>query len=491
MYNTLFEDRSSQLFGSAIFGGMRSVSLPPSVAASLDGWGVQMRSAAERSRRNFVSSHAVLGGVSPGPVFGGSLVVGTDCSGADAPAWALRALDIGVRDAFASDSWDVARRLVLSNSKPQVMFDDMCTRAAADVPSHNVYVCGFPCQPFSTLHNNTTYFRDARAAPFKSMLQTLNAKRPACAVLENVPGILRVRKALTRALRGLPGYRYHLVRLDPRQFGDPVRRPRVYMILVRIDVCIGAAKTDTTALLQAMLTAMQVPMKSSARNILLPNTHPLVVDALSKAEANRRRVRDARPGGVSPKWRALHARMRKPGSSASHVSPRASGMVSTARQRDAMQLLVSHGGPITAVDVSQSADRMPRTVDGTLPTQTPNSHTVVMELNRHVLPIEKLLIHGFLVHRMAFPAGLSESHLNRLGGNTMHVKCVAAALLLALGSVNWQSSASMAGGHPPVLPGKAEVVTELGSWPTAPRKRCGGGAAGKPNGKYHTVILSA
>ena len=138
-----------------------------------------------------------------------------------------------------------------------------------------------------------------------------------------------------------------------------------------------------------------------------------------------------------------------------------------------------------------ATDRMPRTVDGTFPTQAPNSRAVVMELNRHVLPIEKLLIHGFPARRMDFPAGLSESHFNRLGGNTMHVKCVAATLLLALGSVNWQSSASMAGGHPPVLPGKAEAVAELGSWPTAPRKRCGGGAAGKPNGKYHTVILSA
>ena len=416
MYNTLFEDRSSQPFGPAVFGGMRSVSLPPNVAASLDGWGAQMRSAAERTRRNFVSSTSVTGGVSPGTVFGGPLVVGTDCSGADAPVWALRALGICFRHAFASDSWDIARRLVMANSNPQVMFDDMRTRATADVPSHNVYVCGFPCQPFSTLHNNTTYFRDARAKPFKSMLQTLNAKRPACAVLENVPGILRVRKALTRALRGLPDYRCHLVRLDPRQFGDPVRRPRVYMILVRIDVCICKAKTDTTALLQAMLTAMQLPLKSSARSILLPNTHPLVVDALTTAAAKRKRVRAARPGGVSPKWRALHARTHRPGSSTSHMSSsHASGMMSTARQQDAMRLLASHGGPVTAVDVSQSAYRMPRTLDGTLPTQTPNSRTVVMELKRQVLPIEKLLIHGFPLHRMAFPAGLSESHLSRLG----------------------------------------------------------------------------
>jgi len=182
--------------------------------------------------------------------------------------------------------------------------------------------------------------------------------------------------------------------------------------------------------------------------------------------------------------------MHRPGSSTSHMSSsRASGMMSTARQQDAMRLLASHGGPVTAVDVSQSADRMPRTLDGTLPTQTPNSRTVVMELKRQVLPSEKLLIHGFPLHRMAFPAGLSESHLSRLGGNTMHVKCVAAALLMALGAVNWQSQASMAGGHPAALPRKAEVVTELGTWPTAPCKRRGGGAAGKPNGIYYTVVI--
>ena len=72
-----------------------------------------------------------------------------------------------------------------------------------------------------------------------------------------------------------------------------------------------------------------------------------------------------------------------------------------------------------------------------LPTITPNSNIVVTSLGRQLVPVEKLLLHGLPVHSMRFPGSLSDKDIGVLGGNTMHVACVGAALLLASALVDW------------------------------------------------------
>ena len=54
-----------------------------------------------------------------------------------------------------------------------------------------------------------------------------------------------------------------------------------------------------------------------------------------------------------------------------------------------------------------------------------------------IIPTEKLMLHGFPIHRMKIPTSTSKSALSSLGGNTMHVKCVGLALLMGIVLVNW------------------------------------------------------
>ena len=54
------------------------------------------------------------------------------------------------------------------------------------------YTCGFPCQPFSLLHNGTRLFGEADANVFFQTLATVLRVEPLLAVLENVIGIMRV-----------------------------------------------------------------------------------------------------------------------------------------------------------------------------------------------------------------------------------------------------------------------------------------------------------
>lgn len=660
---------------------MLAPSLPPRLQGDLDSWGARMvRDARLQLARSGVCRAGVVGGVSPTT----PLRLGTDCAGADAPVWALRQLGLPFTHAFASDSWSVARRVLSANSSPGVLYEDMCDRQDVPLPPHDLYVCGFPCQPFSTLHHKTKLLREAKAKPFRAMLTTIRNARPVVAVLENVPGIMRVFTTLRKCLLGLKDYHIVYAKLDPRMFGDPVARPRLYIILARKDLCVCEDAVVADKHMSAMLDVLRSPVRLSAHERMLPSHHHLVHRALQRGRGARRQTEPrsassssvitptapgrsragsaaigrtqkarARPGAdvhgrgsvdnfgssmslpaepvvigrrvsqaiahaspapVAAIGRAPQALARAPAAGVAVIgrapqAPRAGFAVSrrvpqaparapaagvalsgpapqafglapvagiTAIGRGAkirgdpvrigraprtpldlgqkppvigrcasLPRTVGRGvsRPVTpgrgasrpstvgrglscpptvgrgvtrpvgilsaparpelsvreaaglseakraepslyACDVSQSKARMPTTTDGTLPTLTPNGKVFVVPLGRCVSGVEKLLLHGFPLHRMQLPADLSERNLNLLGGNTMHVKCIAAALLLGCSMVTFGNLSDRGVS----LPKTYEV--ECGEWRTrrsehAGRKRGSPPAEASP--KRHRV----
>jgi hypothetical protein len=47
-----------------------------------------------------------------------------------------------------------------------------------------------------------------------------------------------------------------------------------------------------------------------------------------------------------------------------------------------------------------------------------------------MIPIEKLALHGFPIHRMSISSSVSNEALGKMGGNTMHLHSVGLALLM-------------------------------------------------------------
>lgn len=84
------------------------------------------------------------------------------------------------------------------------------------------------------------------------------------------------------------------------------------------------------------------------------------------------------------------------------------------------------------VDVSQAIDRAHARTNGVCGTITPNGIAFVGALDRPMLPCEKLLLHGFPLHRMKIPVEISDESLGRMGGNTMHLHSVGLALLMGI-----------------------------------------------------------
>ena len=80
--------------------------------------------------------------------------VGTDCSGLDAPVFALKAVKLpgGVQHVFSCEN-DARKRRFLEPNNPAVpLHSDMLGRRHENLPRHDLYVCGFPCKSFSRLH---------------------------------------------------------------------------------------------------------------------------------------------------------------------------------------------------------------------------------------------------------------------------------------------------------------------------------------------------
>jgi DNA-cytosine methyltransferase len=122
---------------------------------------------------------------------------GTDCSGADAPLFALKKVledlhrdDQALRYEFGSDIVPLCRRILIAGTPaPEVVYEDLTTRDHAVTPRVHLYVAGFPCQSFSAsgLRHGLD---DVRGTVFFGVLEYLQSRRPTVFVLENVRGLL-------------------------------------------------------------------------------------------------------------------------------------------------------------------------------------------------------------------------------------------------------------------------------------------------------------
>lgn len=381
-----------------------------------------------------------------------SLVVGTDCSGAEAPIWALRGVGVRHEHAFSCDWQRVVRDFIAATCPPAgPIFDDMLRRKTSDIPDHDVYVCGFPCTPYSLLRrHDTKLLREEAAKPFFKILEVLKTCLPAMAVLENVKGVKKVMKAVIKALQRLQWYFVIVVPIDSVDLGEPVHRPRYYFILVRRDV----AKWEPSRMRQvaeSLASAARRDVDEHISSLLLPASEPCVQKILSEQ-------RPAIVRKADPRWKMRHANYQhQHGLSASGVRACQSGIrgVPAGRCVEACGLiLAAHPGQDVIAEVGQNVDRAACTTTGISPTLTPAARMYVKAVNRCILPVEKLLLHGFPIHNMKIPSTVSDTTLGNLGGNTMHLMSVGLALLIGIALVNWDSSAAATGRTPAGEPGK-------------------------------------
>ena len=169
--------------------------------------------------------------------------VGTDCSGIEAPVQALKNLGVPFSHEFSSDIDKFCIQSIKANYEPKVLFGDpegafpggdITTRDIKDVPDIDLYVCGFPCQPFSAAGRKNGLAHESGNV-FWSCFEVIKTKRPKYFILENVRGLLsndkgKTWKTIWEALNKLQGYAIDWKILNTKDYGIPQNRERLFIV---------------------------------------------------------------------------------------------------------------------------------------------------------------------------------------------------------------------------------------------------------------------
>lgn len=159
----------------------------------------------------------------------------------------LRFIDLfagigGIRKGFEDDNtiavfsseWDKYAAATYKANYGDTPHGDITKIEASDIPSHDVLLAGFPCQPFSNIGRREGFAHATQGTLFFDVLRILKYHMPKMFLLENVSGILTIQdgvafKTIIASLEEL-GYDVFWDELDAQNFGLPQMRRRVVIV---------------------------------------------------------------------------------------------------------------------------------------------------------------------------------------------------------------------------------------------------------------------
>ena len=334
----------------------------------------------------------------------------------------------------------------------------------------NLYICGFPCNPFSLRHTGSLCFADEKSQPFFAMLKTLRCVDPDMYLLENVEGLQRRRvqwegeertclEVVQLLLRQhLPQHRHavappHLT--TPIAFGQHIARPRDLFLGLRKNVRRQCSDADFEAEVLRLLVEIQRRLcpagpAGERSSFMLGLSRGPVANGLYEACACtsvRSCVRHS--SGRGDQWRGAHQQVWSEiaavsGGAVDHDhyfrcawahGVDASSVVLVARERDLANLHAARSrladlSTHMVNDMSQSWGWDQCRQDGNLPTLATGSKIFSFGLGRFFTEAELFRIMGFPPTYLF--EEFAEQKLKRFLGNTMHVGVVGVLLSILL-----------------------------------------------------------
>lgn len=153
--------------------------------------------------------------------------VGTHCSGIEAPIQALNNLGISYDHVFSCEIDKYAVKSLKANFNPRYLYDDI--KNITEDHKVDLYVCGFPCQPFSAAGKRK--FQDDERNLFPYVFDYIKKNCPKSFILENVKNIVSTEyfKYIIDCLKELD-YIINYRVLNTKDYGIPQNRERLYII---------------------------------------------------------------------------------------------------------------------------------------------------------------------------------------------------------------------------------------------------------------------
>jgi DNA (cytosine-5)-methyltransferase 1 len=174
------------------------------------------------------------------------LRIGTDCSGIEAPIQALQQLRIPFEHSFCCEKDPFALKSIQANYTPKKIYNDITKRKHALLPDIDMYVCGFPCQPFSLIGSKLGT-EDSRSNIMYQCIKVIKKKLPKVFILENVKNFKFIENGkpfnyLIKQLKNIKNTKgelaynvYHDI-LNTKDYGIPQNRERIFFIGIRKDI---------------------------------------------------------------------------------------------------------------------------------------------------------------------------------------------------------------------------------------------------------------
>jgi DNA (cytosine-5)-methyltransferase 1 len=182
--------------------------------------------------------------------------IGTDCSGIEAPIEALKQMKVPFQHVFCCEKDPYALMSIKANYNPDKIYTDITKRKHSLLPDIDIYVCGFPCQPFS-LMGNKLGTEDTRSNIMFSCIKVIQKKLPKVFILENVKNFKFIQNGepfnyLINTLKKIKtqekefAYNIYYDILNTKDYGIPQNRKRIFIIGIRKDIQIDEYKTPDT-----------------------------------------------------------------------------------------------------------------------------------------------------------------------------------------------------------------------------------------------------
>jgi DNA (cytosine-5)-methyltransferase 1 len=132
-----------------------------------------------------------------------------------------------------SSEWDKFAQISYQENHGEVPHGDITQIRPEEIPTFDLLLGGFPCQPFSHAGHKKG-FEDTRGTLFFNIAEIISYHKPKAVFLENVKGLLshdkgRTFREVTRILEEL-GYTVSSKLHNARDFGVPQNRERIYIV---------------------------------------------------------------------------------------------------------------------------------------------------------------------------------------------------------------------------------------------------------------------
>lgn len=146
---------------------------------------------------------------------------------------ACQELGMQTKCVFTSEIKPAAIKVLKQNHPDELIYGDICSIDANQIPDFDILCAGFPCQAFSSAGKREG-FADTRGTLFFEVERIILAKKPKGFILENVEGLVNHDngKTLKTIVSHLidAGYNVTYRVLNSKDFGVPQDRKRIYIV---------------------------------------------------------------------------------------------------------------------------------------------------------------------------------------------------------------------------------------------------------------------